>query len=140
MLSGGRGLSEVYLALLRVVAEEDGSLRKELRPTKKQRDLEEVARQHLHRAGRNVCRERGGWEGGGEGGEEGEERGREGKSGRKGEKEGERVGGRERNIGSGKESRTGEREEKSGFHSSNCNELYHKSFLISLSGVCHFER
>lgn len=59
MLSGGRGLSEVYLALLRVVAEEDGSLRKELRPTKKQRDLEEIARQHLHRAGRNVCRERG---------------------------------------------------------------------------------
>ena len=58
MLSGGRGLSEVYLALLKVVAEEDGSLRKELRPTKKQRDLEEVARQYLHRAGRNVSRER----------------------------------------------------------------------------------
>ena len=58
MLSGGRGLSEVYLALLKVVAEEDGSLRKELRLTKKQRDLEEVARQYLHRAGRNVSRER----------------------------------------------------------------------------------
>ena len=86
MLSGGRGLSEVYLALLRVVAEEDGSLRKELRPTKKQRDLEEIARQHLHRTGRNVCRERG--RGGGEKGEGGGRR---------------RVG--ERNIGSGKESR-----------------------------------
>ena len=104
MLSGGRGLSEVYLALLRVVAEEDGSLRKELRPTKKQRDLEEVARQHLHRAGRNVCRERG------------REEGRVGGRGRKREKGWE--GGRERNIGSGKESRTGEREEESGFHSS----------------------
>lgn len=68
MLSGGRGLSEVYLALLKVVAEEDGSLRKELRPTKKQRDLEEVARQYLHRAGRNVSRERQGREEGREGG------------------------------------------------------------------------
>ena len=97
MLSGGRGLSEVYLALLRVVAEEDGSLRKELRPTKKQRDLEEVARQHLHRAGRNVCRERGRRGGGREGG---------------------RRRKRERDIGSGRESRTGEREKKSGFHSS----------------------
>ena len=91
MLSGGRGLSEVYLALLRVVAEEDGSLRKELRPTKKQRDLEEVARQHLHRAGRNVMQgeRKGGWEGGGEGGEGGEERGREG----------EKEGGEERGRG-----------------------------------------
>ena len=44
--------------MLKVVAEEDGSLRKELRPTKKQRDLEEVARQYLHRAGRNVSRKR----------------------------------------------------------------------------------
>ena len=69
MLSGGRGLSEVYLALLKVVAEEDGSLRKELRPTKKQRDLEEVARQYLHRAGRNVSRKRQGREEGREGGE-----------------------------------------------------------------------
>ena len=117
MLSGGRGLSEVYLALLRVVAEEDGSLRKELRPTKKQRDLEEVARQHLHRAGRNVCRERG----------------REGGRGRR-----RRVG--ERKMG---RVRTGEREEKwipIVKTVSKPTVPQFQSFLISLSGVCHFER
>ena len=117
MLSGGRGLSEVYLALLRVVAEEDGSLRKELRPTKKQRDLEEVARQHLHRAGRNVCRERG-REGGGEGGEGGEEGGEGGEEWEGGGERG-REGGREgkREI-LGVARRVEEREEKSGSHSS----------------------
>lgn len=56
LLSGGRGLSEVYLALLRVVMEEeeDRALRKELKPTKKKRDLEEIARRYLHKAGKNV--------------------------------------------------------------------------------------
>ena len=56
LLSGGRGLSEVYLALLKVVMEEeeDQAMRKELKPTKKQKDLEEIARRYLHRTGRNV--------------------------------------------------------------------------------------
>ena len=56
LLSGGRGLSEVYLALLRVVMEEeeDHAMRKELKPTKKKRDLEEIARRYLHKAGKNV--------------------------------------------------------------------------------------
>ena len=34
--------------------EEDQAMRKELKPTKKQKDLEEIARRYLHRTGRNV--------------------------------------------------------------------------------------
>ena len=54
LVTGGRSLSEVYLSLLQAVVAGDGHIRKELKPTKRQRELETMATEYLHQAGRNV--------------------------------------------------------------------------------------